>query len=78
MKREKLVEELAKVIFNHEAGVDPEEYLEATGVEKKGWGDNVPCKFSDEAHTLVEHERDDYRYQAQKVVKFLEERKLLK
>lgn len=75
MKRKTLIEEIAKVLHTHEFGCAPEEFEEIHGFKKREWGDWSLERFVD--NQLAEHERDDYRYTAQKVVEFLESRNAL-
>jgi hypothetical protein len=76
MKRNTLLEEIAKIIYDYEGGWYPEEYEACVGSPKPLWG-----KWENEAYVpnqLTEHERDDYRLQASKVIEFLEKHKALK
>jgi len=38
MNRKKLKEEIAKIIFNFDGGIHPDEFKKITGKEKLGWG----------------------------------------
>jgi hypothetical protein len=76
LNKEKLIEELAQIIFHSNAGLTDEDYLAMFGEERKGWGKPELDKYCSDC--LQEHERDDFRYQAEKVVQYLEEKKIIK
>jgi len=69
MQYTKLVEEIAIKIFLYEGGMYPDEYEKCMGVKKNHW--DKYHAFQKEEDCLAEHERDDYRLQATKVVEYL-------
>jgi hypothetical protein len=64
-----LVEQIAEVIFQHAGGMYPHEYENIMGEKKKLWKTDAP--WDTNPNELAEHERDEYRVQAQAVLKFL-------
>jgi len=66
LDKKELKEKVAMLIYYHEGGVGPDEYLEVMGRIQPHWNE------------LAEWERDEYRYQAESVIKFLSYNGLLK
>lgn len=78
-KDSKLIEEIAETIYLYEHGLHPEEFETFMGYPKARWRISSD-KFivsGAENISLVEHERQDYRLQAEKVIEFLRKKKLL-
>lgn len=75
MKRENLIEEIAKVIYE-KGGIPREHYEALVGEPMKEWGSWSLEEYNLD-NQLVEHERDEYRYQARAVIEFLESRNAL-
>jgi hypothetical protein len=67
---ENLIEQIAEIIYLHNGGIYPDEYLEIYGCAQRLWKTDKPWD-SQPLIELCEHERDDYRVQAQAVVKFI-------
>jgi hypothetical protein len=70
-----LIEVVAEVIYRHEAGMTDEEYEESEGKPRRAWKTDDPWDSSDDE--LNEWERDEYRLQAEAVIRLLKERNLL-
>jgi hypothetical protein len=73
--KEKLIEEIAQIIYKYECGCNPDEYEQVFNVHKKPWGTPDRDGLS---YQLSEHDRGDFRYQAKRVLEFLREKGLLK
>ena len=64
-----LVEEVAEAIYRHKGGIAPEEYEAATGKKQREWQTGAPWDTSPDE--LCEWERDEYRTQAEAVLKLI-------
>ena len=73
MKYTNLKEEIAQIIFLYEGGIYPDEYEKIMGTKKTNW----KKVYSYHTSELAEHERDDYRLQARKVLEYLLKNDLL-
>lgn len=63
---EDLIEQIAEVIYRHAGGICPEEFENVFGKPQRHWKTDAPRDTRDDE--LQEHERDEYRLQARKVV----------
>lgn len=71
-----LIDTIAQVIYENEGGMDNEEYEVVCGKPRKKWRiikeDGSSPDWDQNVETeLLEHERDDYRWQAKAVLKKL-------
>lgn len=67
---EELVEQIAEAIYRNKGGVAPEEFEEITGKRQKDWKTDLP--WDSNPDELCEWERDEYRQQAEAVLKVLD------
>ena len=76
---DKLIDEVAKVLYHNEAGLTDECYEELTGKKRRLFNQPpmvfVPPEFQ---YWLEEHVRDEYRWQAKVVLQLLKDKKLLR
>lgn len=73
---EALVEHVARIIYRTQGGsATPEEFEMANGHKLREWKVEGRRWDSDPENELCEWERDDYRFQAEEVLRFLEENK---
>lgn len=71
---DKLIEEVAEIIYKHQGGASNEEDFEAlNGCKLRLWKTDSPWDYNPKIE-LCEWERDDYRWQAKAVLKFLFEK----
>jgi len=63
-----LVEKVAIAIYLHQGGVAPDQYEEVMGVKQRLWKTAAPWDSQPEIE-LCEHERDEYRFQAEAAIK---------
>jgi len=69
VKHEELIERIAITIYQHEGGLSPEDYFNTVGTDRKNWINKM--EFQKDKLELVEHERDEYRHQANEVIDVL-------
>ena len=67
-----LIEEIAEIIYRHQGGVTPDEFEAVIGKPQRHWKTDAPWDTRDDE--LQEHEREEYRLQAQAVIDHLRRR----
>lgn len=66
---------MAETIYKHEAGMTDEQYLDYQGFPRRAW--RTGALWDTNPNELCEWERDEYRVQAEAIVRVLKELNLL-
>lgn len=69
-----IVEQIAQVLYDNEGGMTAEDFVKVAGKQRRLWKTELPWDSQPEIE-LCEWERDEYRWQAAKVLEFIEARK---
>jgi len=76
--KNELIERIARTIYEHPGGMFPDEVEKVMGAKLRAWRlpDNPPWDQNSDTE-LCEWERDDFRFQAKRVLELLETEDLI-